>query len=134
MDKDQHLIKVIGNLFCIKFMITIESIMDTFTKMTNKGVNVNKKLLWGYFFVSSQKEYLKKIIELLKEKKYTYNNLYQNDTGSYTLNMEKIETNTPNSLFSKCEELNQIANSCGVSYDGYDVGNPDRNKPITEVV
>lgn len=115
-------------------MITLDSIKNTFSKMEDQGVNTKKKLLWGYFFTNETKEELEKIASSFENNGYVVVDIHQDKNDLYWLNIEKIETHSPESLYNRCEEFYQFAEKNNLeSFDGYDVGNPDKTKPITEV-
>lgn len=49
---------------------------------------------------------------------------------SYWLHLERSQIHNPKSLFVLDEELYTIADEYGIIYDGFDVGNLDKDKPI----
>lgn len=115
-------------------MVTLESIKNTFKRMEDDGVNTKIELLWGYFFTNNMPEQLEEIANKLNKQGYKKVEIYQDINGLYWLNLEKVGVHTPESLFAICEKFNQLAqNSLINSFDGYDVGNPEKGKPITEV-
>lgn len=115
-------------------MITLDSIKDTFRRMEENGVNTQKELLWGYFFTNKTKEKLEKITDIFRKDGYQIIDIYQDKNDLYWLNIEKVEVHSPESLYKRCKEFYQFAEKNNLeSFDGYDVGNPDKTKPITEV-
>ena len=115
-------------------MVTLESIKETFKKMATDGVNTQKELLWGYFFTNKTINQLEMVADKLKERGYQKIEIYQDKDGLYWLNLEKVDIHTPESLFLICKEFNQLALKSNLeSFDGYDVGNPQKGRPITEV-
>ncbi len=86
--------------------------------------NVEGDLLWGYFFFDPSPAKLKVLAHALEKTGYKFANLYpSDDETTHVLHMEKIETHSPQSLFARNEELQQLALAHKVaSYDGMDVG------------
>jgi hypothetical protein len=86
--------------------------------------NVEGDLLWGYFFFDPSPAKLKVLAQVLEKTGYKFANLYpSDDKTTHVLHMEKIETHSPQSLFTRNEELQRVALAHTVaSYDGMDVG------------
>lgn len=110
--------------------ISIEKIQEMFTNMENHGVNTNKKMLWGYFFTSNKKDNFEKVTNELKNQNFEFVKIFQADDKSYWLHLERIEIHNSKSLFELNEELYKIADKYKINYDGFDVGNVDKNKAI----
>ncbi len=99
--------------------------------MKANGVNTDTKMLYGYFFTHTEPNKLQTVADELKGLKFEYVDIYQDEEQTYWLHMERIETHTAQSLFELNKQLYGIAAKHNVSsYDGFDVGNPDKTKPI----
>lgn len=114
-------------------MVTKESIEKTFDKMNGNGINIKKQLLYGYFFTNKTKAKLMEFSKILVEKDYKLVDIYENG-DTWWLWMEKVEIHTPETLYQRCYEFYSLVKEFKfISFDGYDVGNPNKNKPITDV-
>lgn len=112
-------------------MIALEKIKEMYDNMHNNGVDTNNDMLYGYFFTNSKPNKLEKVSEYLKKEGFKYVDIYPDDTGEYWLHLERIETHNANSLFDLNKKLYKVAEQFKVtSYDGFDVGNADKNQPI----
>lgn len=115
-------------------MVTLESIKNTFEKMSEDGVNVEKELLWGFFFTNKTPDKLTEVGNKLKNQGYSVVDIYQDDNGLFWLNIEKVGIYTPETLYEVCNNFYDLAKEYELdSFDGYDVGNPQKDKPINEV-
>jgi hypothetical protein len=113
--------------------ITLSSIKEIFNRMSDAGVNVRKPLLWGFFIVSSSSADLDTIVSSVSAWGYKYVERVE-DERCYRFHFEKIEIHTPETLFEACERFASLEGIYeAVLFDGYDVGNPDKNLPITDV-
>lgn len=112
-------------------MIAFEKVQEMFTNMHSNGVDTEIKMLYGYFFTNVEPKQLEKVSEHLKKDGFEYVDIYPDDTGEYWLHMERIEIHDANSLFELNKSLYAVADEFNVtSYDGFDVGNADKNQPI----
>lgn len=112
-------------------MIPIEKIKEMYSNMHSAGVDTDEKMLYGYFFTNSEPKQLEKVSEQLKKDSFDYVDIYQNEDGLYWLHMERIEIHNANSLFELNKKLYAVADKFKItSYDGYDVGNADKNEAI----
>jgi hypothetical protein len=100
----------------------LETMFDNMRSQTDW--NVEGDLLWGYFFFDPSPAKLQVLADALEKIGYTIANLYpSDDKTTHVLHMEKIETHSPQSLFTRNEELQRVALAHTVaSYDGMDVG------------
>jgi Regulator of ribonuclease activity B len=100
----------------------LETMFDNMRSQTSWDVGGD--LLWGYFFFDFSPAKLQRLADVLEKSNYKLANLYQSDDETtHVLHMEKIETHSPQSLFTRNEELQQLALAHKVaSYDGMDVG------------
>jgi len=112
-------------------MISLEQIKEMYDSMNGNGVTTDQHLLYGYFFTNTEPKSLEKVAAHLKKDKFDYVDIYQEENGAYWLHMERIETHNAKSLFKLNKKLYAVANKYHVSsYDGFDIGNPDKSKPI----
>jgi len=112
-------------------MISLEKIQEMYDSMHGNGVDTDQKMLYGYFFTNTEPKKLEKVSEELKKDAFEYVDIYPDETGEYWLHMERIETHNANSLFELNKTLYAVADKFQVtSYDGFDVGNPDKGKAI----
>lgn len=111
--------------------IPLETIQGLFARMQSQGINTDTLLLYGYFFNAKNKAELQNAVSPLKELNLRYVNIYPADSSDlWWLHMERIETNSPQSLFDFNKKLYSIANMYHIVYDGYDVGNADPSKAL----
>jgi Regulator of ribonuclease activity B len=90
---------------------------------TEAGWDTNRDLVWGYFFTHSTSAPLGRLADRLVGLGYNFVDIYPTDDGEVTfLRVEKIETHTPQSLDLRNRELEDLAHSFGVEYDGMDAG------------
>ena len=111
-------------------MITKEKIEEIYNNMHQSGINTDVKMLYGYFFTNTEPEKLKKVAEELKDQ-FEYVNIYPDDTKQYWLHMERIEIHNAKTLFELNKKLYAVAAKHKItSYDGFDIGNADKNKAL----
>ena len=81
-------------------------------------------LLWGYFFTDPDPDKLKPLADRLTQNGYRFVDIYETDDSStWFLHVEKIETHSPVSLFQRNAQFYRIADEfCIESYEGMDVG------------
>ncbi|MBU3026052.1 DUF695 domain-containing protein [Zobellia galactanivorans] len=112
-------------------MIALEKIQEIYDHMHSNGVNTDADMLYGYFFTNSEPQTLEKVSELLKSEGFEHVDIYPDDTGEYWLHLERIESHNASSLFELNKTLYAVADKFNLSsYDGFDIGNPDKNLPI----
>lgn len=112
-------------------MITFEKVEEMYTNMHSNGVDTDNKMLYGYFFTNVEPKQLEKVSEHLKKDGFEFVDIYPDETGEYWLHMERIEVHNANSLFELNKKLYAVADDFNVtSYDGFDVGNANKNQPI----
>lgn len=126
---------ILGLLGCNKSKtqsnkIPLEEIEEMFFNMKANGVNTDTTMLWGYFFTSNKKDNFAQVSNELKSKNFEFVEIYQADDKSYWLHLERKEIHNAKSLYLLGEELYAIADKNKITYDGFDVGNIDKNKPI----
>jgi hypothetical protein len=98
--------------------------------MKENGVNTDENMLWGYFFTSDKKDKFEQIANELKSQKFEFVETFQADDKSYWLHLERKEIHNSKSLFDLDEQLYEIAEKYKITYDGFDVGNVDKDKAI----
>lgn len=111
-------------------IIPLEKIEEMFSNMHSNGVNTDSTMLWGYFFTATKKDNFDKVAAELKSKNFDFVEIYQAEDKSYWLHLERKEIHNAKSLFEIDEELYAIADKYKITYDGFDVGNADKDKPI----
>ena len=110
--------------------IPLEKIEEMFSNMRVNGVNTDQIMLWGYFFTSTKKDKFDQIAKELKSKNFEFVEIFQAEDKSYWLHLERKEIHNAKSLYELDEELYAIADKYKIIYDGFDVGNVDKDKPI----
>jgi len=94
-------------------------------------VNPDNEMLYGYFFTNKTREPLERLADDLKKENYKYVSIYPDEDNLLWLHVEKIEIHNPKSLFALNKQLYALADKYNLeSYDGFDIGNTDPNKPI----
>ena len=86
------------------------------------------EMLWGYFFTDDDQGKLHALADRLSSQGYQFVEISEGDESDdpLTLQVEKIEIHTPDTLFVRNQELAAIAEEMKVgSYDGMDVGSLD---------
>lgn len=110
--------------------ISIEKVEEMFTNMKNQGVNTDQIMLWGYFFTSNKNDKFEQVANELKNQKFEFVETFQAEDKSYWLHLERKEIHNSKSLFDLDEELYKIAAKYKITYDGFDVGNVNKDKAI----
>lgn len=112
-------------------MIPVEEIEEIYDKMKTDGVNTDTIMLYGYFFTNNEPKGLENVATELKEMNFDYVDIYQDEDSTYWLHMERIEKHNAKSLFELNKSLYKIAEKHKIdSYDGFDIGNADKTKPL----
>ena len=104
---------------------------EIFRRMREEaGWETSEDLLWGYFFFHKNRAPLARLAERLVELDYAIVEIELRDDGTlYRLHVERIETHSPDSLQRRNRELDDLAKSYGIQYDGWDVG-PVKSLPV----
>lgn len=110
--------------------IPLEKIEEMFSNMKANGVDTDQIMLWGYFFTSTKKDKFGQVAKELKSKNFEFVEIFQAEDKSYWLHLERKEIHNAKSLYELDEELYAIADKHKIIYDGFDVGNIDKDKPI----
>ncbi|MEI8021606.1 MAG: ribonuclease E inhibitor RraB [Schlesneria sp.] len=90
--------------------------------------DMSGEMLWGYFFTDDDRDKLEACSDRLTEMGYEFVEITDGDEPDdpLTLQVEKIEIHSPDTLFQRNLELSQFAEEMGISsYDGMDVGSLD---------
>ncbi|MCO4292258.1 DUF695 domain-containing protein [Solitalea sp. MAHUQ-68] len=112
-------------------MIGLDKIEELFNNMKSNGVNTDSEMLYGYFFTNQTSDQLEKLADQLKGENYKFVDIHQDEDKLFWLHVERVEKHNPKSLFALNEELYKQAEKYKLdSYDGFDIGNTDPNKPI----
>lgn len=108
--------------------VHIDAIFD---KMELQGVDTKKPLLYGYYFYDEDKSKLEKLKDELLKYNYKLVRLEKTEEQAFILHVEKVELHSRASLLERENQLDQLAKTFQVAtYDGWDVGNADPNKPL----
>jgi len=110
--------------------ISLEKIEEMFTNMHANGVNTDTTMLWGYFFTATKKDNFDKVVNELKSKRFEFVETFQAEDKSHWLHLERKEIHNAKTLYQLDEELYAIADKYKITYDGFDVGNVDKDKAI----
>lgn len=109
-----------------------DKIDEIFTKMELQGVNTNSEMLYGYFFYGNSKEQLTKLRKELLKDNYEMVRLDKSkEDESYLLHMQKTQIQSRETLKNTENQFRALANKYKIEYDGWDVGNKNPEKPIT---
>ncbi len=86
--------------------------------------NVDGAMLWGYFFTDPDAKKLERAAQRLTDSGYRLVHIYPTDDKSTcVLHVERVEKHTPQTLYARNGQLQQLAGELGLeSYDGMDVG------------
>ena len=112
-------------------MYSKETVVEFFEDLKeNKDFDSSQKLLWGYFFLDSKLESLRKFTGTLEGLGYSFVNIFEaekeheDDVSEYYLHVEKIEYHDADSLYNRNKDFYKLAKENNISfYDGFDVGN-----------
>jgi tetratricopeptide (TPR) repeat protein len=108
-----------------------ENIDTIFRSLELQGVNTNKPLLYGYYFVDNNKIKLEKLKDLLLGKNYMFVDIVELSGNEYQLHIEKVETHSRETLLKQLCEFDELASNNKIkSFDGWDVGNSDATQPL----
>jgi hypothetical protein len=95
---------------------------ETFKRMEGDGFDSTHLLLWGFYFVASNKTVLKKVYDELLGYNYQVAYLKKINSKEWQLKVIKEDILTPERLHNRNLSFNELADFCGeVVYDGWDV-------------
>ncbi|HEX6190018.1 MAG TPA: ribonuclease E inhibitor RraB [Pyrinomonadaceae bacterium] len=108
----------------------IEWIQFTFERVIKAGWNPKGDLLWGYFFLDTDVNYLERLGRRLESLSYRVVDIFELEegesgraSGKFMLHVEKVEIHTEATLRKRNVELARLAAEFEVqAYDGWDVG------------
>jgi hypothetical protein len=110
-------------------MITKEEMAALFADMKqNAPWDINKPLLWGYFFADPAKAKLEAAARLLTARGYQQVGIYDSKPEGdhpalWWLHVEKVEKHTVDTLHARNQEFYKFAEEHQIeAYDGMDVG------------
>jgi hypothetical protein len=110
-------------------MIELEQLEGMFAKIAaDEKWDMNRPMLWGYFFTSRSRAKLEAAASDLERQGYRFVDLYVPDLDKgqeeyFFLHVEKEEIHSPKSLHERNGELYALADAHGLdTYDGMDVG------------
>lgn len=107
------------------------NINSIFDQMEHQGIDTKQPLLYGYFFYDQDKSKLEKLKDELLKDNYKLVRLEKTEEQDFVLHVEKVEIHSRASLLEKENQLDQLSKTFQVAtYDGWDVGNADPNKPL----
>ena len=107
------------------------NINSIFDEMELQGVDTKKALLYGFFFYDKDKSKLEKLKDELLKDNYQLVRLEKIETKEFILHVEKIEIHSRASLLERENQLDKLSGTFKVAtYDGWDVGNADKTKPL----
>jgi hypothetical protein len=110
--------------------ITLESLHEMFDSISeNTDWEMDKPMLWGYFFTNNEPDALEAAKEKLVQEGFNFVNIFLSDKDEpdepdlWWLHIEKEEVHSPESLDKRNDQLYIFAANNGLdSYDGMDVG------------
>ena len=107
------------------------NINSIFDQMEQQGIDTKQPLLYGYFFYDQDKSKLEKLKDELLKDNYKLVRLEKTEEQDFVLHVEKVEIHSRASLLERENQLDQLSKTFQVAtYDGWDVGNADPNKPL----
>ncbi|MDC8005341.1 ribonuclease E inhibitor RraB [Aureisphaera galaxeae] len=112
-------------------MITKEIIREFFANLeSGNEFDTSTELMWGYFFLDSNLNRLKRFGDEMKGKGYRFVDIFkaemesQEDPKEYYLHVERIEYHNTETLHERNQMFYKLVQEKGIGfYDGFDVGN-----------
>lgn len=104
--------------------ITLQQLQEMFAGLRTEGSwNPDDEMLWGYYFTSANPEVLESVGDALEERGFEVAGIFENeDEPIFTLQAQRTEKHTPESLFALNNEFEALAATFeAVEYDGMDV-------------
>lgn len=96
-----------------------EHFQNIFDELTNKGFHVKKPLLWTFFFYSSSKNSLTRVVKELDGYGYTIEVI--GSDNEFRLMASKSEILIPEKLEKRNTAFYELADYCNVAFDGWEV-------------
>lgn len=109
--------------------ITLEQITDFFNEtrelnqLDKAGWNIDDQCRWSYYFLDTDQDKLVALAKHFEAKGYEVVDIDEaEEEGDYFLQVDCVETHTPESLFALSESFDKLAQEFNVrDYDGMDV-------------
>ena len=115
--------------------ITLEQLQELFAGLRAQTQwDVDGEMLWGYFFTSTDKDKLERAAENLAQGGYDVAGIYQaEDEPMFVLHVERVEAHTPETLFTRNQQLEAFASEYELdAYDGMDVNPVDGEEDLED--
>lgn len=112
----------------------LESIREIFeTARTEDQWNPDEEMLYSFYFIDKDAEKLEKLGLDLEKQGYDFVDIFEladeeegEPNGEFLLHIDKIETNTPETLAARNVEFQALADKYEIgSYDGWEFGEID---------
>lgn len=104
----------------------VNRLMELFHRMQIDGFDISKPLLWGFYFINSERDRLSLLFEELKQYNYKLEAIKKSGSREWQLKVTKVDTLTPEKLHRRNVVFNELANHFSVKlYDGWDVEQVD---------
>lgn len=109
----------------------IENIKQIFAEAKREdNWNLDEDMLYSYYFVGKDVEKLESLGERLENEGYNFPGIFElgdeetdKPTGEFLLQIDKVETHTPESLAKRNKEFSDLVGEYGLeSYDGWEFG------------
>jgi hypothetical protein len=105
--------------------IARETTREFFRSNAERGVDMHRPMLWGFFFKHVGASELDRVRVLLEPLGYRYVGMVGPQDGVLWLHVERVEQLSADALFQRSAELEQLGVDVDVEFDGFDVGNVD---------
>ncbi|MBN1644080.1 MAG: ribonuclease E inhibitor RraB [Dehalococcoidales bacterium] len=104
----------------------LNKVIMIFNKMKEDGWDTSTPLKWGFFFMNSELEPLKRALNELKDYNYKLESIHETDDHTWVMQVSKTEILTPEKLHARNISFKELAYQLKIDvYDGWDVGKPD---------
>ncbi len=109
----------------------LEGIKEIFkTAKTEDGWNMDEEMLYSFFFADESIEKLENLGLFLEKGGFDFKDIFElgdeetgESIGEYLLQIDKVETHTPESLAQRNVEFQRLADEYEIeSYDGWEFG------------
>lgn len=115
-------------------MIDREALDKMFDSIAEQGKwDMSQPMLWGFFFTNRDPKRLHEIAPILQSREYEFVDIFKSEKDDpakadlWWLHVQRVEVHSVDSLYARNEQLVDFAREHGLdSYDGMDVGPPDR--------
>ena len=107
-----------------------ETIDDFFRDLRAKGVDLDRDMLWGLFFIGKTRDAVEALVPELESRGYAFVDSWAGDRKwlvrrDWWLHVEIATTLSPRELHEMTIELGRLADERGLTFDGFDLGNVD---------